>query len=73
MERIVNINQIVSEIERLNYHDKINIMARIVQLLKKEEESSQTLTVIQLKGLGKEVWQGMDVVNYVEEERRSWE
>lgn len=73
MEQIININQIVSEIERLNYHDKINIMARIVQLLKKEEGSIQKTSIVQLKGLGKEVWKGMDVANYVEEERRSWD
>jgi len=35
MDGTININQIVDEIEKLDYNDKINIMSRIVNLLKK--------------------------------------
>ena len=73
METAININQIVNEIERLDYNDKINLLARIVNLLKKEEKSKQAFSVTRLKGLGKNVWQKMDANSYVSKERDSWE
>jgi len=77
----ININQIVNEIERLDYNDKINILSRIVNLLKREEkvhlqerETAQiATTLIQLKGLGKNVWQKNDVASYISTERESWD
>jgi ribosomal protein L18E len=73
METTININQLVSEIERLDYNDKINILARIVNLLKKEEKVHQAVSVTKLKGLGKNIWQKIDTNSYVTTERDSWE
>jgi len=73
METAININQIVSEIERLDYNDKINILARIVNLLKREEKANQAVSVTKLKGLGKNIWQKIDANSYVKTERDSWE
>jgi hypothetical protein len=75
----ININQIVNEIERLDYNDKINILSRIVNLLKREEKihlqeratTQIATTLIQLKGLGKNVWQKTDVASYISTERES--
>ena len=63
----------MSEIERLDYNDKINILARIVNLLKREEKAHQVVSVTRLKGLGKNIWQKIDANSYVTTERDSWE
>jgi hypothetical protein len=73
MDSTININQIVNEIERLDYNDKINILSRIVNLLKREEKNHMATSVTQLKGLGKDVWQKTDVVTYITTERESWD
>jgi hypothetical protein len=73
METTININQLVNEIERLDYNDKINILARIVNLLKREEKANQAVSVTRLKGLGKNIWQKIDTNSYVSTERDSWE
>jgi len=73
MDSTINIEQIVSEIEKLDYSDKINIMSRIVNLLKREEKDHRALSVTQLKGLGKNVWRKTDIASYVSTERKSWE
>ena len=72
MDSTININQIVNEIERLDYNDKINILSRIVNLLKREEKNHKATSVTQLKGLGKDVWQKTDVAAYITTERESW-
>ena len=73
METTININQLVNEIERMDYNDKINILARIVNLLKREEKAHQAVSVNRLKGLGKNIWQKIDTNSYVSTERDSWE
>ena len=30
-------------------------------------------SILELKGLGREVWQGVDVEKYIQEERASWD
>ena len=77
----ININRIVNEIERLDYNDKINILFRIVNQLKREEKAHQqerattqvTPSLIQLKGLGKTIWRKTDVASYISTERESWD
>jgi len=73
MEQTININQIVNEIEKLDYNDKINVMSRIVNLLKRTDKSQQTYSITRLKGLGKNVWQKTDIDSYVVSERESWD
>ena len=73
MEQTININQIVDEIEKLDYNDKINVMSRIVNLLKRADKSHQAYSITRLKGLGKNVWQKTDIDSYVVSERESWD
>jgi len=73
MDHTLNINQIVNEIEKLDYNDKINIMSRIVNLLKREEKSQPVYPITRLKGLGKNIWSKTDIESYIEAERESWD
>jgi len=73
MDSTININQIINEIEKLDYKDKINIMSRIINLLKREEKTHQVSSVIQLRGLGKNVWQKTETDLYISKERESWD
>ena len=73
MDHTININQIVNEIEKLDYNDKINIMSRIVNLLKREEKSHPAYPITKLKGLGKNIWSKTDIASYIEAERESWD
>ena len=61
MERTLDINQIINEIEKLDYNEKINVMSRIVNLLKRADKSQQAYSITRLKGLGKNVWQKTDI------------
>ncbi len=73
MDRTINIDQIVNEIEKLDYKDKINIMSRIVNLLKREDQTRQVYSITRIKGLGKNVWQKSDIEAYIANERESWD
>ena len=73
MDNTLNINQIVSEIEKLDYNDKINILTKIVHQLKREDKVHQINSITRLKGLGKNVWRMTNSDTYIKEERESWD
>lgn len=73
MERSINIDQIIIQMERLDYHSKINLLEKLVKLLKQEEPVTQPTSITSLKGLGKDIWQNIDASSYVASERESWE
>ena len=73
MERTIDINQIVNEIEKLDYNDKINVMSRLVNLLKRADKSQRAYSITRLKGLGKNIWLKTDIDSYVISERESWD
>lgn len=73
MDNTLNINQIVSEIEKLDYNDKINILSKIAFLLKREDKVLHVNSITRLKGLGKNIWRTTNSDKYIREERESWE
>ncbi len=73
MDNTLNINQIVGEIEKLDYNDKINILSRIANLLKRENKVHQINSITRLKGLGKDSWRTTNSDTYIKEERESWD
>ncbi|MBW6492919.1 MAG: hypothetical protein K0B15_17180 [Lentimicrobium sp.] len=72
MNNSINIVQIVNQIEKLDYNSKINLLSRLVDLLKREGKAIQPSSITSLKGLGKNVWQKIDTDLYLSEERGSW-
>jgi len=74
MDSTVNINHILSEIEKLDKKEKIHLMSRIINLIKREEKHvTPASSITQLKGLGKELWQKIDTETYLDLERESWD
>ena len=50
-----------------------SVAQEVLHILKQATEEPAPLSILALKGLGKEVWRGVDAAVYVAEERRSWE
>ena len=73
MDSTLNINQIVNEIEKLDYNGKINILSKIAILLKREEKTLQLSSITRLKGLGKNIWKDTNVDTFIRQGRESWD
>lgn len=67
----VNINNIISQVKKLDKEDQLNLMQRLVLILKKQEASKDSpVHLSSLSGLGNEIWQKIDIDNYIEDERQ---
>ena len=50
-----------------------SVAQEVIQLLSRATEEPEPLSIMELEGLGKDLWEGIDPAAYVEEERRSWD
>lgn len=74
MPKAININKIISEVETLNTFQQFELLETLVNMLKrsKTKETSQIVSIMDIKGLGKELWQSVDVDEYIKNERDCW-
>jgi hypothetical protein len=56
----------------LSPEDQARLLEELIADLRQRLENQQYHSIMELKGLGKELWQGVDVEKYIEEERSSW-
>ncbi len=52
--------------------DRRSIAQEAVHLLAQALQASDAVSIRELRGLGKEAWNGIDAAAHVEEERSSW-
>ena len=53
--------------------DRRSVAQEVTHLLSEALESSKPLSILELRGLGKELWQGVDAAAHVKRERASWD
>jgi hypothetical protein len=60
----------IRQVQSLSPADQRGLLAEIAGQL--EILPEQTTSILQLQGLGKEIWRDMDAQEYVNQERDSW-
>lgn len=65
--RLLSLEERVILLERL----RSDLLQQVAALLQRIEDQ-ECHSIMELKGLGKELWQGINVEKYIEEERSSW-
>lgn len=47
-------------------------MSELAEYLRARAASESRVSILELQGLGKEIWQGIDAQEYVDRERAAW-
>jgi plasmid stability protein len=50
-----------------------SVAQEVMHLLEEALDGSEPLSILELQGLGKDVWTGTDAAAHVEAERRAWD
>ena len=53
--------------------ERRSVAQEVTQLLAEALETPEPLSLLDLKGLGKEYWSGVDAAEHVEKERAAWD
>ena len=67
-----NYNNVISEIKTLNLSDQLRLLEQVAAIIRKKTITGPTRSILELKGKGKDIWKGLDVKTYLDEERSSW-
>ena len=52
--------------------DKLEVCGKNHEIIMKKSKAKKPLSLKDLKGLGKEIWKGVDIEDYINKERESW-
>ena len=64
--------QVISDIKTLNLSDQLRLLEETATLIRKKTSKIKSRSILELKGKGKDIWKGINVKAYIDEERSSW-
>lgn len=64
-------DEILSLAKQLSQQDQAKLVGELAQLAGRKNNGAHS--ILELEGLGKEVWEGIDPDKYVAQERDSWD
>ncbi|GAC1349648.1 MAG: hypothetical protein NVSMB27_24740 [Ktedonobacteraceae bacterium] len=67
------LDEVLNQAQRLTPEDQLRLVEDLVANIRRQEFSSKKHSVMEFRGMGKELWKGVDVEKYIDEERNSWE
>ncbi|MBI4611702.1 MAG: plasmid stabilization protein [Candidatus Rokubacteria bacterium] len=50
-----------------------SVAQEVIHILRRAIEEQERVSILELRGLGKKLWAGINPPEYIEHERRSWE
>ena len=66
-------NEVLDQAQNLTYEEQLRLLADLAAHLHRQGVPRKKHSIMELKGLGKEIWRGVDVEKYIDEERNSWD
>jgi hypothetical protein len=58
--------------QRLTFTDQLRLLEELAGILRRQDVDQKRRSILELQGLGKEVWRDIDPEEYVDRERDSW-
>ena len=65
--------KILNQVRRLTPEEQLKLIEDIITVVRHRVTASKLHSVMEFKGMGKELWEGVDVEKYIDDERNSWE
>jgi dihydroneopterin aldolase len=66
--------EVLNQAQHLTTEEQLQLIEELAALIRRQGVMrSKKHSIMELKGLGKEIWEGVDVEKYIDEERNSWD
>ena len=66
-------DDVLDRAQRLAPADQLRLLEELAALIRHQVTARKRRSILELEGLGKEIWCGMDAQEYVDRERASWD
>lgn len=60
------------QVENLTPDEQLRLLEELAAIVRRRMAPKPKRSIMELEGLGKEIWQGIDAQEYVNQERTSW-
>lgn len=64
--------EVLNHAQRLTPDEQLRLLEDLAAIVRRRVTARPKHRITEFKGLGKEIWQRIDVEKYIEEERNSW-
>jgi hypothetical protein len=68
-----NLAEVIPLVEKLNPEEKLQLIEHVARDLQRKPQPTPRLSWKDARGLGKEIWEGVDVDRYIDKLRNEWE
>lgn len=65
-------NKVLSLIQHLSPPDQLLLSEELAGLIRHKNASKTRRSILEIQGLGKEIWKEVDIHEYLDKERSSW-
>ncbi len=59
-------------VKKLKLEDQLRLLETLAELVRSEIQTRPRRSILELQGMGKDIWHGIDAQKYVMEERAAW-
>lgn len=64
---------VLNYVRHLSHREQLRLLEDLIEIFRQHEETQEPAhSLLELEGLGAELWEGIDPQKYIEEERKSW-
>ncbi len=65
--------EVLNQVRLLELTDQVRLLEELATIVRYRVTALPKHSILEFEGLGKELWQGIDVEKYIDEERNSWD
>ena len=65
-------HEVRQQVQSLTPDEQLRLLSELAEIVRHRVTPKPKRSILELKGLGKELWQGIDAQEYVNQERASW-
>jgi hypothetical protein len=66
-------DRVFAQVLQLTREEQLRLLAELAAILGYQITVQRLHSILEFEGIGKELWEGVDVQKYIDEERNSWE
>lgn len=65
--------KVLNQVQHLSPDEQIQLLEDLVAMIRQRTVTKPLHSILELEGLGKEIWESIDVDQYLQQERESWD
>ncbi|HDN68166.1 MAG TPA: hypothetical protein ENG23_01075 [Methanomicrobia archaeon] len=69
----LNYKELLVRIQQLDPVEQFRLLEELAALVRSRTASRSRRSILELQGLGKKIWQGLDAQEFIDRERASWD